>query len=186
MKPRARRVTIAVAALGVGVVGLLVVVHWGAVRDQYKAWCVQLAKYTETIQPKRALTGHPIDLRRDARGDSIDLDVLLECLANSSGLPVIYVPLQDETVIGANDRYGNTLAFSYGIAGRLEKMTAASARAFLEENGWRVFEQRFPRRAYVVIRKEAMTWQPDDISLEGIPEAPTEAAPAEPAEGRQR
>ena len=38
MKPRARRVTLAATALGVGVVAVLVVVNWGVVRDHVEGW----------------------------------------------------------------------------------------------------------------------------------------------------
>jgi hypothetical protein len=50
MKPRARRVTIATAALGAGVIAVLVVLNWGAVRDHVKGWWLQLTRETETIE----------------------------------------------------------------------------------------------------------------------------------------
>jgi hypothetical protein len=155
MKSRARRVTIAAAVLGAGVIAVLVVTHWGTVRDHCEAWRVQLAKYTEMIEPNVELRGRPTDLRRELWVEhgvhGIDLELLVECLANSSGLPVVFVPLRYETIIGANDRHLLSFVYPFELAGRLEKTTAASARTTLEAFGFRVLEQRFPRRAYVVI-----------------------------------
>jgi hypothetical protein len=50
MKPRARRVTIAAAVLGVGVVGALMVAP-GPVRDHIQAWHFQLTTKTKTLVP---------------------------------------------------------------------------------------------------------------------------------------
>jgi hypothetical protein len=160
MKPRARRVTIAAAVLGAGVVAVLVVTHWATVRDHVEGWRFQLAKYTETIEPNSELTGRPINLRAEPTGQTgahfIEAEALLECLANSSGLPVVFVPLHSETVIDAKDRFGVDFVHFSGdppglLAGWLQEMTAARAMATLEAFGCRVLEQRFPRRAYVVI-----------------------------------
>jgi hypothetical protein len=38
MNPRSRRVTIAAAVLGVAVVGVLVALNWGTVRNHVEAW----------------------------------------------------------------------------------------------------------------------------------------------------
>jgi sugar (pentulose or hexulose) kinase len=123
MKPRARRVTIAAAVLGAGVVGVLVVLNWGTVRDHVEAWHFQLTRQTETVEPALlVLTG----------GDPHSVETVAGVLAQRSGLPV--------------------------ICSRAEKWApifgAADILRALEENGFRVLEQRFPRRAYVVMRDQ--------------------------------
>ena len=54
MKPRARRITIAAAVLGVTVIGVLMALNWSTVRDHVEAWRFQLARQTTTIEPHPA------------------------------------------------------------------------------------------------------------------------------------
>jgi hypothetical protein len=56
MKPRARRVTIAAAVLGAGVVGVAVVLNWTAVRDHVEGWRFQLTRQTVIISPEYGRT----------------------------------------------------------------------------------------------------------------------------------
>ena len=48
MKPRACRITVGAAALGAGVLAVLVVANWSAVRDHVEAWWFQLMRKTVT------------------------------------------------------------------------------------------------------------------------------------------
>ena len=65
MKPRARRVAIGAAVLGAGVVGVLVALNWGTVRDHVEAWHFQLTTETEMMEPKASMSQgalHPDEL----------------------------------------------------------------------------------------------------------------------------
>jgi hypothetical protein len=129
MKPRARRVTIAAAVLGVGVLGVLVVAHWSMVRDHVEAWHFQLATETEMLEPNPAWSEQLVAAKP---GHLLVIDDLARCLSNCSGRSAIVdsqkwpVRAGSETVLQA-----------------------------LRKRRWRVLEQRFPRRAYVVIRDKA-------------------------------
>jgi hypothetical protein len=125
MKRRPRRVTIAAAVLGAGVIAVLVVAHWGTVCDHLEAWRFQLSTETETIEP-RAWPG----LERP----NLLNERYIHLLSDLSGMPVVVQAATDPA-------FGLWLLLS--TEGILEA---------LRENGWRVLEQRFPRRAYVVIR----------------------------------
>ena len=159
MKPRARRVTIAAAGLGAGVVALLVVLNWGTVRDHVQAWYFQLTRETKTIEP----------LSIDAKAFRIE-ERLFHVAANRSRCPVIFDPGEVLT----RERYGG-----------LEP--SGGAKGLLEANGYRVLEQRFPRRAYVVIRdahpeprKSVVRWRSKrPLNPVGVYRAPQEATPAE-------
>ena len=150
MKPRARRVTIAAAALGVGVVGVLVVAHWGTVRDHVQAWYFQLTSETETIRPDA--TWRERLKRIDSDVDVIDADVndCLSMLSTLSGLCVVTEPAPEPIIITTS--IITTSSEADPGTSELTEATASGARHALESKGWRVIEQRFPRRAYVVIR----------------------------------
>jgi hypothetical protein len=65
-------------------------------------------------------------------------------IPHPSGWPVILASGDRkalDTPITLPDRYKNVVTVDFG-------------RALLEANGWRVLDQRFPRRAYVLIRTE--------------------------------
>ena len=92
MKPRARRVTLAAAVLGGGVVGGLVIVHWGTVRDHLEGWWFLMTTETLTIRPG------PDAPTKDAKvaevasrsEDFHTVIIILDSLAYRSNLPVIF------------------------------------------------------------------------------------------------
>ena len=140
MKPRARRVTIAAAVLGAVVVAILVVTHWGTVREHIEAWHLQLTTETETIEPNPQ---SPEWLQAVARSDTwlMEGNRLHVGLADRSGWPVIIDP---RSLPAFSD---STLVW------RREYFTTESILQVLTGRGWHVLEQRFPRRAYIVIRE---------------------------------
>jgi hypothetical protein len=92
MKPRARRVTLAAAVLGAGVVAVLVVVHWTTVCAHMEAWHFQLAKETLEITPGRAeLPPEGFWPVGNKKTRSFDLARCLFVLATDSGVPVVVV-----------------------------------------------------------------------------------------------
>ena len=130
MKPRARRVTIAAAVLGAAVVAVLLVAHWATVRDHVEAWHFQLTTETVTIEPNPP--HGPLRVKGNAR-------YFCGLLADHSGQPVILAAEEDVSII-----------FAESLEGELTRVT----QDILTANGYRVLEQRFPRRAYVVIHGE--------------------------------
>ena len=150
MKLRARRVTIAAAVLGAAVVAVLVVADRDTIRDHIDAWRFQSERKTEMI---RGVPDGPRPTFVRLFGG------LFERLASCSGTPVI-VDSQD-------DHYRRMVP--WGVSNDLLvwqimreppcSLVAAGGRRdlilkVLGSNGWRVIEQRFPRRAYVVIRDQ--------------------------------
>ena len=130
MKPRARRVTLAVAVLGSGVLAVCVVAHWSALCDHFEAWHFQLTRETALMRPGPLPAGFSWTTED---GKSRALPLLLCLVANHSGMPIIFDPVGvQETEIGSAD--------------------SSRALEFLKDRGFRVVEQRFPRRAYVVMR----------------------------------
>jgi hypothetical protein len=150
MKPRARRVTIAAAVLGAGVVAVLAVANWNTVRDYVEAWRFQLTMETKTIDPSAASNGSPASIEvwpDGGGGHTAYLLDWLQALANSSGLPVIVdYPSWIESVFvrGINTPRNASPVVVGGI-------TTKSALQALWGDGCRVLEQRFPRRAYIVV-----------------------------------
>jgi hypothetical protein len=162
MKTRAQRLTLATAAVGIAILGTFAALHWGTVRDHVESWRFQLTTETETIEPEPALQGIPMTLeasmssspgRRSVVGGNgarharpvrgYEPSAILRVLASYSGRHAIF----------ATDE--NSTPHSRIILGsRFEGVTAHIAREILEKNGYRVLEQRFPRRAYVVIREK--------------------------------
>jgi hypothetical protein len=124
MKRRARRAVIGAAALVAALLSVLVVTHWGAVRDHVEAWHFQLTRDTKTIDP--VPEGMP------ARGTPYTEEDVLHFAADRLRCPLIVDHREEFFFLG--DVSGNSI------------------RDILEKNRWRVLEQRFPRRAYVVIR----------------------------------
>jgi hypothetical protein len=139
MKPRARRVTIAAAALGAGVVAGIVVAP-GPVRDHISAWRFQLTRETETAVPDSNWSSPRQQLRIMEVLVMETMDLLAR-LATWSGQPVIFDPIDC-----ANE--GSSMAWI--LDGEQPRGTADAVR-MLEKNGWHVIEQHLPRRAYVVI-----------------------------------
>ena len=140
MKRRGKRIAIGVMASGLAVLLVLAIAHWKTVRDHVEAWHFQLTRNTQTIMP-------------DPRGSALleqkswrfNLKSCLFVLATSSGFPVIVDAAVDTS--SALQRAGVN-PFTWAL------LAEDSARRGLLENGWHVLEQRFPRRAYLVIRDE--------------------------------
>jgi hypothetical protein len=162
MKPRARRVTLAAAALGAGVLGVLMVTHWGTIRDHVEAWRFQLTRETETILPDseskaflnesqaerhRRVASNPLldrqfisnakypGLSRETRMVPVREELLPRLLASRSALPVVTV------------KAGSATGVVYWLFWPLEADAIVEG---MRDWGWRVLEQRCPRRAYVV------------------------------------
>jgi hypothetical protein len=147
MKPRARRVAIAAAVLGAGVIAVLVVAHWGTVRNHVEAWHFQLTTQMERIEPSLhhkinsddpdPLSGVSYaDLVKAHRTEATLRDpLLLWLLADLSGYPVVFATSEGQS---------SSVALSHGEALEL-----------LEEHGYRIIEQCFPTRAYVIMKHSA-------------------------------
>jgi len=154
MKPRARRVTIGAAMLGTAIVTALVIVNWRTVRDHVEAWHFQLTRETETIEPEPALKQSPREFIW-ALGDDMTLMDMRDCflvLATYSGLKVIFDSATDDEYSAL---YPLTPAFPcWWVLPLGSNLTAASSLDNIQANGWRVLQQRIPRRAYVVIRED--------------------------------
>ena len=144
MNRRGKRLTLGVMAVGLAVILVLGIVHRDAVRDHVKAWHFQLTRETRTIEPNPA-AGRTTEYNQTSffsRHQSrlseerveAPLSTLLAELGDSSGQPVVIDSAEDSGVL-------------------LEVGDSTPVTA-LETNGYRVLEQRFPRRAYVVIPHE--------------------------------
>jgi hypothetical protein len=163
--------------------------HWGIVRDHIEAWTFQLTRRTETIAPDPAMRGVPIALGASLPGLSGVVGVvggqvevsgylwyqpsdILQILANQSGRSVNF---DTEENLAPESRII--------LASRIENVTADVAMAILQANRWRLLEQRFPRREYVLIRDEDAS---QDEAFEGtlisVPVSSTSAPEATPAE----
>jgi hypothetical protein len=167
MKPRARRVTAGAAVLGAGVVAVLVVAHWATVCLHAEVWRFQIARKTETVEAGSSARGQPAVLEGAAYGSSCGFpsESVLQLLAAHSGLPVVH-DHQDctATIAEAQSLLPAGLCWwptkpppaDYWKTPRVEisPATADLALDLLRDNGFRVLEQRFPRRAWVVIRDE--------------------------------
>jgi hypothetical protein len=160
MKPRARRVTIVAAALGVGVVGVLVVAHWGAVRDHVEAWHFQLTQKTVTIEPN---LGFYVEATLPP--------YILLMLAHSTSQPVVFDPGDPPPAVSCKE-VGENAALTEAVqdpdgptmleesevsADAFSRVPRSAVLRILKGFNFRVIEQRFPRRAYVVIRDQGAT-----------------------------
>jgi len=127
MKPRARRITIGAAALVAVVVAVLVVANWATVRDHVEAWHVQLTRTTVI-----AVAGE--------RCSNLSLVGRLSWeLADLSACPVIFEPEEPIVMCG-------------GVSGGAAPQSIRNVLGFLTYRGYRVVEQCFPRKAYIVVR----------------------------------
>jgi len=134
MKQRARRAVIGTGALGAVLLIALVVANWSTVRDHVQAWHFQLTRTTETLEPWCGRCGNQTETALRFFG-----------LADMSGRPVIFALDENYDV----PTWGNPPLPPYRS---LALKSANDVMRVLEGEGWRVLEQRFPRRAYVVIR----------------------------------
>jgi hypothetical protein len=165
MNRRGRRLAFTVAATGLAVVIGLCILHWNTVRDHVEAWRFQLTSKTETIEPNPALKG----LVASLQVDDLNLRGCVQVLANHSGFRVIvdraeYTATDGEWAVEIHAKFSQagSLMFDDGRGrtppGRETVLTFGVttnwALQALKVEGYRVLEQRFPRRAYVVIRDE--------------------------------
>ena len=142
MKRRGKRIAFTVAAAGLAVVLVLGTIHRGAVRDHLEAWHFQLTRKTKTVTPGSAGRSFTSLCEKVGMGPRsvVQDEVLLGVLAERSGRSVIWDPA------------GPTWAFVLGQGEELR--TAADATRILRAGAWRVLDQRFPRRAHIVLHDE--------------------------------
>ena len=127
MKRRARRIPLGAAALVAVLLAIPAVANWGTLRDHVEAWHFQLTRDTKTIQPNAG--NQAFD--QSATLSYMMAEVQLHHAAKMLRCPLIFDPQEVPYVTG--------LMPSGGIE-------------LLQACDYRVLEQRFPRRAYIVIR----------------------------------
>ena len=136
------------AALGVVLILVLVVAYRRTVRDHFEAWCFQLGRKTETIDPpppgRTATISSPLTMREraDAYRQDPGVRVLtgreMRIAAHELRSPVIFDPADVPPFLTDPQM----------------PRTVCNMRGLLARNGYRIIEQRIPRRAYVILREE--------------------------------
>jgi hypothetical protein len=150
---RGKRLAFTVAATALVVVVVLGMVYRGALRDHLEAWHFQLTRKTEIVEPdpsQKEIPNRGTGFHMRGTGEksamhpqAADCSSLpyIRLLAGYSGVRVIF---SDD---GPKPLFRTvTMRRVPGDVG-VEKIKKA-----LEREGWRIIEQRFPRKAYVVIR----------------------------------
>ena len=130
MRRRSRRVVLGVAALGAALAAGLVARDWRSVRDHLVAWRFQLTRETEATDPFSVKSA-----RLNDQGVLVFQRPGLEILSAYAKRSIVFDP-------------GKTGDFPVW---RLN-LTAEEVVRVLREEGYRVIDQRFPRKAYVIIR----------------------------------
>src|SRR5262245_4515665 len=157
MKRRGWRVALTVAALGLALVVGLVACNWATVRDHAEAWWFQVTRETTTIDPCPVPSGDCATLKGQSRGEGrsdFGLQSVLSVLA-CSGHSVIH-DLPPRSLIERGMSWpppDPSFRFWVGSSWpvQIKSATPDLAKRILRANGWRVLEQRFPSRAYVVV-----------------------------------
>ena len=157
-----RRVTLALGFLVVTSAAVLLALHWSSVEFHLEAWRFQLAGGTVTIVPGKvrsvSLTGQAFGMD----STRFELEDVLALLSDQSGYPVIYDPA-DGPVDAKDSRLPTGKTWWPGAPQGGDQWsppsftvlcTAEMALSMLAKNGWRVIDQRFPRRAYIMIRDQ--------------------------------
>jgi hypothetical protein len=153
MNHRGKRIAFTVTATGLVVVLVLVIAHWKTVRDHVQAWHFQLMRETVTIVPDPSFH---FDL--EGRGDwsVLKLERCLPALAAYSGRNVLLDSLEDPRRWGRRYVKDPRRIIYRSLDPRHSQRRGSHVGVALLEvfraNGLRVFEQRFPRQAYVVMR----------------------------------
>jgi len=140
----------AAAAIGGAVLAVVVVVLRNPIRDHLEVWHFQLTQDTEPFLPGPALESdamlsQPILCLQDRKPFRV-IDPIQVCrqLASCTSTPVI---------IDRESRSFGVMLEPLDDSSRLSTMGGGELMLFiLETAGYRVIEQRFPRRAYVVLR----------------------------------
>jgi hypothetical protein len=135
MKPRARRVTITAATLGVGVTVALVVTRWGAVRDQCEERWLRLTGNVVILPNPGVRIGEAVDI------DAGDIEVarVLRFIANSTGRAIIVTaPLRE------------CLSNTITVASRMNDVSSEVGLAILRANRFEVRYSRLLRGAYAL------------------------------------
>jgi hypothetical protein len=161
-KSSIRRATLGLGFLGLVFAAVLLTLHWDTVAAHYGGWRFQLAKNTVTIRPGKvrrvSLTGQAIGMG----ATRFELEDVLALLSDQSGYPVIYDPA-DGPVDARDSRLPSGKTWWSGAPQGGDHWsphsftvlcTAEMVLSMLAKNGRRVIDQRFPRRAYIVIRDE--------------------------------
>jgi hypothetical protein len=122
MKPHMRRIALLTVAAACLVVVGLVAFNWTTVRDHAEAWWFVWKRHTQVALP-------------GGSSPALDSSSAFQRLADSHHCPVIFDP---------------TLAVLTTVSNSTSRALGDVLLARLRYQGWRVIEQRFPRRAYVV------------------------------------
>jgi len=146
MKPRARRVTIGAATLVALVVAVPVVANWDTVRDHVEAWWFQLTRKTKTIE---AYPGRFIVSRVIWKSTATSIEqIVFGLAAEELRCPIIFDPQEVPPL-------------------RLTRSMVQGSIS-LKKSGYRLLEQRFPRRAYVAIRDGAAPEESSPVMWDGV------------------
>jgi hypothetical protein len=125
-----------------------------------EAWWFQLTRETRTVEPRPLEPSVTFTQLNNASMYPVEVHLFL-FVATFSRCPVIWDP--EESVDPVRGHYSGT--------GDITK--------HLEAQGWRVLEQRFPRRAYVVIRDPAAMPEAPTTEFLLVPFSTQRATPAE-------
>ena len=145
MKRRGWRVALTVATLGIAIVAGLVAFNWATVRDHAEAWWFQATRETRMATPE------------SQEGKQWIYQQLADCFK----CPVVFDPAEPVIIweIGPHEPQHCLV------------MGEATIRA-MREGGFHLLEQRFPRRAYVVVGYPAEESPPDGMRISGPPSLP--------------
>jgi hypothetical protein len=146
MTHRGKRLTCGVMVVGLVVVLGLAFAYRNPILQHVEAWRFQLTRETKTALPDAALK----ELRLDGDGQLLRSQICRE----QDTAPLIFLRLFATTsgyaVIWAADD-SRILDWQIILPTRPEEVGTDVMKAELEAMGWRVLEQRLPRRAYVLM-----------------------------------
>jgi hypothetical protein len=135
MKPRARRVTIAAAVLGAGVVVVLVVAHWSTVRQHCEECWLRLTGNVVILPNPGSRIGETVDINA---GD-IEVAEILRFITNATGRAII-----------ATTPIRECLSNTITVASRMNDVSAEVGLAILRANRFEVMYSRLLRGAYAL------------------------------------
>jgi hypothetical protein len=123
MNRRGKRLTLGVMAAGLAVVLVLAIAYRKPILEHIEAWRFQLTRETVTVEPEDMKNGK-------VKPPEID-QVIFYFLPGFLDRPIIFAPKDAVLITG---------------------LVPDDFREMLKAKSYRVLEQRFPRRAWVVIR----------------------------------